>query len=243
MLELQRALRRGRALPAAGPIPVLLLALGFVSCGQQAASSTCRAEAGEPIVVSIAAPETAYPRHLSGTLESVEAPAGFRPARLILRTDDGDRVETIEFSNFGSDLSFPVGKHLEVTVEQVAGFPSYYGITISDEEGLLLAAVSDAAPGRYVLKDAVKGFAIELRDAQCPSRDGGTCYDEIANLALDLRRGSASLTLMQGESGELDGFLVRCLVAEKIVYSSECLDAGRVALSYVIARSDLVRGE
>jgi hypothetical protein len=89
------------------------------------------------------------------------------------------------------------------------------------------------------MKRGVPGFEIRAREAACPSRDGGTCYEKITNLALELRHGSSTLALMQGESGTIGDFRVICLVAEEIVYSNRCVDAGRVALSYLIVRSDL----
>lgn len=204
------------------------------------ASSACRTEAGEPIAVFIDSPEPVYPRQLSGTLEAAEPPVGPRPGRLTIRLDDADGVEIVDYLFPDRDLAFPVGKHLDVTVEMVPGFPSYYGITVSDDRGLLLAAASDSTPGHSVLRNGVPGFEIRFRDAGCASRDGGKCYDEMTNLALELSHGSSTLALMQGETGEVDGFRVRCLVAEKIVYSKDCLDAGRVALSYLIMRSDLL---
>lgn len=223
-----------------GLVPLLLLAPGLATALPADPPASCRAEAEEPIAVSLATPGARYPRRFSGTLEAFLPAAGLRPGRLTVRMDESDRVEVVEYLFPDDDIAFPVGKRLHLAVEQVAGFPSYYGITIADERGLLLAAASDSEPGRAVLRDGVAGFEVRFGETSCLPRSAGGCYDQITNLPLEIRRGTSTLVLMQGEAGQIEGFRARCLAAQRVVYSDRCADAGLVTLSYLIVRSDLL---
>ena len=228
---------------SAAHVLLLLLAPGLsVACPAAPAvpPASCRAEPQEPISVSIATPGARYPRAFSGTLEAFVPVEGPRPGRLTVRLDDPDRVEIIEYLFPDDGVGFPIGKRLRFEVEQVAGFPSYSGITIADERGLLLAAASDGKPGRAVLRDGVAGFEISLGEPSCPPRSANRCYDEITNLPLEIRTGASTLVLMQGEVGQIEAFRARCLTAQRVVYSDRCADAGLIGVSYLIVRSDLL---
>lgn len=226
---------RGTAL-----VPLLLIAPALSLACLAAAREPCRAEPGEAVTVFLDDTEPVYSRVFTGTLEAVTPADESRPGRLTVRLEDGAESETLYFQHLGAGLRFPVGGRLRFQVDRVAGFPSLYGILVSDDRGLLLAAASDLAPGQGVLRAGVPGFQIGLAGSSCEARVRGGCYEEITNLSLRFTYGDSSLVLMQGESGRLGDFHLHCLAAQRVVYSDRCADAGLIALSYVIARSDLL---
>ena len=218
---------------------LLLASTGALSCAP-ADEGTCAREPAGAIEVSLDTTQPTYSESFAGTIESVGYDEPLDALRIVVRTDNRGGPRTLFFRGPQDSNRFPVGAHFRFQVDHMAGFPTLSAILLSDDRGLAFAAVSDQEPGQNVLQGGIPGFRIEFLPATCTARTGGQCYDSLTNLPLEITHGEAAVTLMHGQSTELGDYRVRCLRAQWVEYSDHCADAGVVALSYVIIRSDLL---
>lgn len=218
---------------------LLLASTGALSCALSDEGACAREPAGA-IEVSLDTTQPTYSESFAGTIESVGHDERLDALRIVVRRDDRGGSRTLFFRGPEDSNQFPVGAHFRFQVDHMAGFPTLSAILLSDDRGLAFAAVSDQEPGQNVLRGGIPGFRIEFLPATCNARTGGECYDSLTNLALEITHGEATVTLMHGQSIELGDYRVRCLRSQLVEYSDHCADAGVIALSYVIVRSDLL---
>jgi len=160
--------------------------------------------------------------------------------RAVVRDTTGAEPDTLVYGAPPSAQAPPLplqpGDLVDVTLDHVGGFPTVDGLLITDGIGLLFAAASDVGAGAHVLKDGLPGFTMAMLPPTCDSRPHNGCYDSIRNVPIHVTHGPDSVTLYQGESADLDPWVVHCFTSQVVDYNSNCLDAGLIALSYAIAR-------
>ena len=122
------------------------------------------------------------------------------------------------------------GAPYEFEVEFVGGSPPISSIVVRDGRGLVFAAFAGQTPRN------MEGFTIALRDSGCPSRAHGECYDSIVNQKLVVSRGTETVELMNGQAGELGGYRVYVLTAQKVTYNGRCADAGVDGVAVAVSR-------
>jgi hypothetical protein len=221
-------------------LALLLISFPAARCSAERTAEGCRAaprgtfrafleEGGEPLppVVSV---------RFSAAVVSGLPEDEFGMRRLVLRGVDG-RERRLAYAFPGGALPLREGATYEFQVDVVAGFPDASGVAIADAEGLLFAAASDQRPGLHALKGGLPRFELELLPATCPERAREECIASARNAPLQVARAGRSVTLLHGESAELDGYRVDVLAAQEVSYDPHCTDAGVVALSYAITRS------
>ncbi len=130
-----------------------------------------------------------------------------------------------------------VGKEYRFRVDYKPGWPGASGLLVSDNAGLLYAALTDQEVGRDVLTEGVPGFSIALRAAECrSSRPHNSCFDSMINLPVEVRSSGDAVVLYHGESKQLGDYVVSVLTAQDVIYNKSCKDAGVPRISLTIHR-------
>jgi len=126
------------------------------------------------------------------------------------------------------------GSEYDFALERVGGTPPASALVVRDASGLVLAGATDQGIGAHVLAGGVPGFALELLASTCASRPHDACVEAAFNLPLRVSHGGASATIYQGSDAVLEGYQVRCLVAQRVQYSSRCADYALPGVSWII---------
>lgn len=171
----------------------------------------------------------------SGNIVAIEAPGDQGFLHYLIDDLSGVRQQL----TYGGPVDLPhfeQGRTYELQVEYVPGMPSPNGILIHDDKGLFFAAASDYGPGDRVLQEGVPGFRIKLMSSDCPNRSRHRCYESIVNNRLSVEHAGETAELFQGQSARLGAYRVVCLLAQDVVYSDACADAGLFRVAYTITR-------
>jgi len=136
----------------------------------------------------------------------------------------------------GGATALKAGLRAAFRIDVVPGVPGASALVIRDDQGLVLAAASDQAPGAAVLRDGLEGFSLSLDPTTCPSRPHDACLVSVANRRLRARHSGGVVALYHGESAWLGRWRVRCLTAQAVKYARGCADVALFGVSYVIAR-------
>ena len=225
----------------------LMLAVFFVTgCNEPAsprgavAIKTVAAEpcAAEPLAAFDCAQEggsASGALHFSGVVTAAEPADEFGRQRFNVREASGTE-HRLAFQAPDQTLPVEVGKGYDFELDRVGGMPTASGLIVRDGQGLVFAAASDQGLGSHVLQAGVPGVGLELLPSTCASRAKGDCFDAVFNRALQVSYAGASAKLYQGQSAQLGGYEVRCLIAQQVTYSARCADYALHAVSYTIAR-------
>jgi hypothetical protein len=224
---------------------VLLLGLGVLaatggpsSCKD--ADPTCGVEpTGSITTYVVSHPEIMHFRATVRVL-SISGFDGTGMQTVVVRDTASAEVDTLAYgappSTQAPPLPLRVGDLVTVTLDHIGGFPTAQGILVVDEVGVLFAAASEQRPGTTVLADGLPGFTLTLLPSTCESRPHNECYDSIRNAPLRVEHGPDTVTVFQGESADLDPWVVHCFTAQAVDYNSNCADAGLIGVSYAVAR-------
>ncbi len=223
------------------------LALGLGAMAAASGPSSCEdadPACGVEPTGSITTYVVAHPEimHFQATVRvlSISGFDGSGMQTVVVRDTASAETDTLAYgappSTDAPPLPLRVGDVVTVTLDHVGGFPTAQGILVVDEVGLLFAAASEQRPGTTVLTGGVPGFTLTLLPATCESRPHNKCYDSIRNAPFHVVHGSDSVTVYQGESADLDPWVVHCFTAQAVDYNSNCADAGLIGISYAVAR-------
>jgi hypothetical protein len=164
-----------------------------------------------------------------------EAPDDLGLRHYLIEDPSGARQE-LTYGAPADPPPFEQGRTYELQVDYIPGRPSPNGILVHDDKGLLFAAASDYVPGDRVLREGVPGFRIKLIPSDCPNRSRHKCYESIVNNSLSVEHAGETAELFQGQSARLGAYLVVCFLAQDVVYSDACDDAGMFRVAYTITR-------
>jgi hypothetical protein len=202
--------------------------------------AACGREPSGSVMVAIEGMQTPrYARSLAGTIVSVQPGTGGRPARITVRLVATEETVRILYRDPTGEVPLPPGRHFELEVESIGGYPGASALVASDDRGLAFAAASDGAPGRKVLRGGVEGFRMGFLPASCPGRPADRCYEALINRPLEFARGGETAVLMHGDRKTLDDYRIDCFTSQQVVYRKGCADAGLVGMSYRVVRSNL----
>lgn len=205
--------------------------------------AACGREPSGSVLVAIEGMQTPrYARSLAGTIVSRTPGAVGQPARVTVRLDSTEETVHIVYRDPTGELPLPVGRHFQIEVESIGGFPGASALVATDEKGLAFVAASDDGPGQTVLRGGVEGLRIGVLPARCPGRPADRCYEALINRPLEFARGGETVVLMHGDRETLGDYRIDCFTSQQVVYRKGCADAGLVELSYRIVRSDLTGG-
>ena len=131
------------------------------------------------------------------------------------------------------------GTDYDVAVEVHHGFPSTFGLLIKDQDGVVFQGVTDWDVGKQISIE--KYSPIKVREVTLLAdhfKEPEMCYERITNTEVTFATENASLSLHQGDSGELGSYLITLGVGRSIEYpdDGDCLDAGMNGISYTIRR-------
>ncbi len=213
--------------------PVLLITV--LGCGCSWAEPTCRAEPVGAVTVFLDASSQSRSLRVSGTIEEF-GPIDELGFRHYLIQDASGAQHRLTFGAPTGPPPFEQDRLYSLQVDYIPGMPSPNGIVVTDDEGLLFAAAGDYGPGNRVLVDGVPGFRLSMEPSDCPNRSRSRCYESIVNLRLRVEFAGQTVRLFQGQSARLGPYLVTCLLAQDIVYSDTCADAGLFRVAYTISR-------
>lgn len=208
--------------------------------GSADAAACGREPSGSVLVAIEGMPTPRYARSLAGTIVSAQPGTGGQPARITVRLDSTEETVRILYKDPTGEVPLPPGRHFELEVESIGGYPGASALVASDERGLAFVAASDGAPGRKVLRGGVEGVRIGFLPARCPGRPADRCYEALINRPLEFARGGETAVLMHGDQKTLGDYRIDCFASQQVVYRKGCADAGLVGLSYRVVRSDLV---
>lgn len=200
-----------------------------------AAPARCEAAPPGPVVVFERVPQDTGTRTFRAALAQVIPPADSGLTELIFVEPNGDR-RTVAFASPAGLPPVPANTVCSLRLDFVGGEPDAVAIVIEDDDGLVYAAATDQRPGAAVLREGLPGWKVTLLPAGCDSRPGGPCYESIRNSGLAFEHEGQRVVLHHGESAEMGRFRVDCLIAQEVVYSPTCADAGLSGVSYAIAR-------
>ena len=234
-----RISRRGEALaspllPFARLFILGLLVTAF-GCGNSWAEPNCRAEPVGWVTVFLEQSRESRSIRLSGTIVESEAPDDLGLRHYLIEDVSGARQQL----TYGAPTDPPPleqGRTCELQVDYVPGMPSPNGILVHDDKGFLFAAASDYGPGDRVLQEGVPGFRIKLVPSDCPNRSRNKCFESIVNIRLSVEYAGETVVLFQGQSARLGPYRVACLLAQDVIYSDTCADAGMFRVAYTITR-------
>ncbi len=194
----------------------------------------CRAESLGSVraFLEVGAPATST---FDATLVAASTPGDGGLWKLSLREESGARHILTLLTPVGAPR-LEAGARYRFRVDYSPGYPPASGLLIWRDAELVYATAGDPSSGRGVLGEGVPGFEITQLPSRCANRGPTDCFEVLRSAPLRVTHAGATVTLMQGESGDLGPYRVTCLTAEEITYSPRCADAGRVTLSYVIER-------
>ncbi len=202
--------------------------------------AACAREPTGSVLVAIEGMQTPrYARSLAGAIVSVQPGTGGQPARITVRLDSTEETVRILYGDPTGEVPLPPGRHFELEVESIGGYPGASSLVASDDGGLAFVAASDGAPGRKVLRGGVEGVRIGFLPARCPGRPADRCYEALINRPLEFALGRETAVLMHGDRKSLGDYRIDCFTSQQVVYRKGCAHAGLVGLSYRIVRSDL----
>jgi hypothetical protein len=215
---------------------MLVLLVTAFGCGCSWAEPNCQAEPVGWVTVFLEQSRESRSINLVGTVVESEVPddLGFR--HYLIEDVSGARHRL----TYGGPTDPPPlgqGQTYELQVDYIPGMPSPNGILVRDDEGLLFAAASDHGLGDKVFVDGVSGFRLSLEISDCPNRSRHKCYESIVNIRLSVEYAGETVDLFQGQSARLGPYRVACLLAQDVIYSDACADAGMFRVSYTITRA------
>jgi hypothetical protein len=226
---------------------LLVMTVAWVTgCNEPAsprAGAALRAVAAQPCTAEPLAPfdcaqeggQAVGTLHFSGVVTGTEGTDEFGRLHFEVKEPSG-AVHRLAFQAAGQPVPVEVGSSYEFELDRVGGMPTASGLIVRDQQGLVFAGASDQDIGSHVLEAGVPGFGLELLASSCPSRGEGDCFDAVFNRPLQVSFGGGTVTLHQGESAQLGGYEVRCLIAQQVKYRASCADFALYAVSYTIGR-------
>lgn len=212
----------------------VLLVTAF-GCGGTWAEPSCRSEPVGWVTVFLEHSDESQSIHLVGTVVASEPPddLGFR--HYLIEDATGAR-QRLAFRAPTDPPPLGQGRTYEIQVDYIPGMPSPNGILVRDDKGLLFAAASDHGPGDKVFIDGIPEFRISLEASGCPNRSRDKCYESIVNIRLGVEHAGSTVVLFQGQNATLGPYRVACLLAQDVIYSDACSDAGMFRVAYTITR-------
>ena len=163
----------------------------------------------------------------------IEAPDEFGRTVVAL-AESGGALHRLSLRLGGATNPLQAGSEYDFALERVGGTPPASALVVRDAAGLVLAGATDQGIGAHVLAAGVPGFALELLPSGCGSRPHDACVEAAFNLPLRVTHGGRSATIFQGGDALLEGYQIRCLVAQRVQYSSRCADYALPGVSWII---------
>lgn len=225
---------------------VTALLIGLAACRSDAPGNTsapgvaqadldCGAEPLPPIEAFLRG-ETERVRRFQATLSSVDPVADSGHLDLVLEADGGTQV--LRIGDPGFPFPIEAGAALKFTVEVAPGFPSSSSVVMEDARGLRFASVADQSLGSRVLLDGLPDLELKVVDLECDARASSRCFESLVNMALSIGYNGRETLLVNGQAATIGPYRVLCRVAQKVVYTRNCADAGIHGLSFVVVRGD-----
>lgn len=145
---------------------------------------------------------------------------------------------------FSRDLAFEEGSSYTLYYQVMHGWPSVYGLVVLHENEVVFIGITDIFidykinPQETLYPEFDQLFRVEqtavLDNHFITSRQ---CYDRITNTEVTFTHNEDSLSLHQGQSGQLGDYQVKLLIARKVDYAEGCYDTGLTGISYIITKS------
>ena len=168
-------------------------------------------------------------------VSAIGDPDAFGQTAVVLRGADGSEHHLV-LRLGGDSTPLQPGAEYTIDLQHIGGSPPASALVVRDADGLVFAGATDQTLGAHVLAQGIPGFRLALLDPTCAGRPHDDCVEALFNLPLQVTIGGASATLYNGQSAELDGYSVRCRVAQSARYSGHCPDYALPGVSYTIAR-------
>lgn len=145
---------------------------------------------------------------------------------------------------FSPDLVFQKDLTYTIHNQVLHGWPSLYGLVVLHENEVMFIGVTDMfigdkiKLGETLYPEFNQFFHVEqtaiLDNHFITSRQ---CYDRITNTEITFTRNGDSISLHQGQSGQLGNYQVKLNIARQVEYAEGCYDAGLTGISYLIIKS------
>lgn len=146
-------------------------------------------------------------------------------------------------SAFSRDLAFEEGSSYTLYYQVMYGWPSVYGLVVLHENDVVFIGVTDIFINYFIKPQETlypafnELFRVEqtavLNDRFITSRQ---CYDRITNTEVTVTHNGDSITLHQGQSGQLGDFRVELNIAREVDYAEGCFDSVLTGISYIITK-------